>query len=442
MPCPFPSLFLLYNIQNILSSLKKFINKEIKSMKKLLSIILVFTLVFTLMSFGYAEAAASDRFTDVKSTHWAYFNINELVELGVINGYSDGTFKPSKEIRVDEFIKLTVTVLGYFPEASITGYWADPYIKKAKELKLIGPNEFSNYQRAIKREEMASIIVNAYTLNNTVSQGTLKTVIAKTLKDYSLINDNYKDAVLVAYQEGLIAGKENNNFDPRGYATRAEASTVIMRLLYDNLRKPATFSDIPSTYVSVNVFDEVEWWNYTVVQQKYYAPINDKGEPVKEVITLHDEIKKIEKQDYGYFDIMYNPYGQNLGVMFFPDIETTKLPTLEKLPHVDMVFDIHELDFKEGHYPYHLGIYRNSDHHADMTTYYSYLEDRYGDFFRVYAEIIFEDKASYFLDRFEKAVNNTKQGILQEEKYVLNGRNVYIVTNNGISVYVSDTISE
>lgn len=410
-------------------------------MNKLFSIILIFILVFTSISLGYVKASG-ERFTDVKSTHWAYTNINELVELGIINGYSDGTFKPNNEIKVDEFIKLTVTALGYFPDPSTTGYWADPYIKKAKELKLIGPNEFTNYQRAIKREEMASIIVNAYTLNNTVSQGTLKTVVMKSLNDYSLINDNYKDAVLVAYQEGLIAGKENNSFDPRGYATRAEASTVIMRLLYDDLRKPVDFSDIPYTYARTWEQTGENWWELTEVQYKYYAPINDKGDPVKEVITLHDKIKAIEHQDYGYFDISYNQYGQNLGVYFYPSVDILELPANEQVANTDMTFIIKELDFKEGRYPYHLGITRHSDHYSDMTTYYNYLEDRYGDFFKVYTEVLFEDKADYFLDRFEKTVNNTKQGILLEEKFVLNGRNVYIVTNNGISVYVSDKISD
>lgn len=34
------------------------------------------------------------KFKDVPETHWAYKAIEELAEMGIINGYEDGTFKP------------------------------------------------------------------------------------------------------------------------------------------------------------------------------------------------------------------------------------------------------------------------------------------------------------------------------------------------------------
>ena len=38
------------------------------------------------------------KFTDVPNNHWAYKAINELAELGIVNGYQDGTFKPDKAV--------------------------------------------------------------------------------------------------------------------------------------------------------------------------------------------------------------------------------------------------------------------------------------------------------------------------------------------------------
>ncbi len=402
-------------------------------MKKISIILLTIVLLFTSISFVFAEDKV---FPDISTSHWAYENVVQLVDLGIINGYGDGTFRPNETIQVDQFIKMTVTVLGYFPDKSITGYWADPYIEKAKELKLIAPDQFNNYLRAIKREEMAYIIVNAYAKDNILSQSNLKTVIQQSLNDYSLINDNYKDKVLTAYQVGLITGKGNSLFDPRGYTTRAEASTVIMRLLYPDLLQPFDFGSLTSTYVTVNEYDANLGW--IKVDYPFYAPINDKGQPVNEVITLHDQIKVIEKQDYGWFDITFNPYEQTLNTRFYPDIETTKLPTMEKAPHLDMALDIDTLDFQEDRKPYMLVIWRHPEHYSDMSTYYNYIEDRYGDFLQIYAEVLFEDEADYFLNLLKDMVNSLHTGYAINNDYVINNRNVKLSTYDGGTIFVSD----
>ncbi|MGD9677009.1 MAG: S-layer homology domain-containing protein [Vulcanibacillus sp.] len=406
-------------------------------MKRFSIVLLSIILLLTSVSYVFAEESTS-KFKDISVKHWAYDNVVQLVDLGVINGYGDGTFRPSATIQVDQFIKMTVTALGYFPSPSITGYWADPYIEKAKELNLIAPDQFNNYLRAIKREEMAYIIVNAYAKNNVLSQDNLKTVVQQSLNDYYSINDNYKDSVITAYQVGLITGKGNNLFDPRGYTTRAEASTVIMRLLYEDLLKPFDFGNLASTMVTVNEYDE-KLGSWIKVQYPFYAPINDKGQPVNEVITLHDQIKAIEKQDYGWFDITFNPYEQALDVLFYPDIETTKLPTMEKVPHLDMALSVNTLYFKDIRKPYMLVIWRNYEHYSDMSTYYSYIDDRYGDFLQIYANVLFENEASYFLNLLKNMLNieNIDYGI--DKYYVINNRDVHLgYDGNGGTIFVSD----
>lgn len=121
--------------------------------------------------------------------------------------------------------------------SEIDGHWASNYINKALELKLIADGEFKNYERAITREEMASVIVNAYRVHHAIDQDNLKTIVRDSIVDYFLFNDSYKDAVLNAYKIGLITGKVNG-FDPKGYSTRAEAATVVMRLLHAKLKNP------------------------------------------------------------------------------------------------------------------------------------------------------------------------------------------------------------
>ena len=44
------------------------------------------------------------RFTDVDKDHWAYKDISSLVSKRLLTGYSDGSFNPSGNITVREFM--------------------------------------------------------------------------------------------------------------------------------------------------------------------------------------------------------------------------------------------------------------------------------------------------------------------------------------------------
>ncbi len=72
-------------------------NKNIVFLSALLLVLLICSVSF------------AKEFTDVPSTHWASKYISHLSDRGVINGYDDETFRPSKQITRAEFIKLIVS---------------------------------------------------------------------------------------------------------------------------------------------------------------------------------------------------------------------------------------------------------------------------------------------------------------------------------------------
>ena len=75
-------------------------------MKKILCFILI--LMFTIIPVADAEG-----FIDVDSSYsWAVDAITELSNMGIINGYPDGTFKPENNIKNAETSKITVLVFG------------------------------------------------------------------------------------------------------------------------------------------------------------------------------------------------------------------------------------------------------------------------------------------------------------------------------------------
>lgn len=95
-------------------------------------------------------------FTDLPSTNWAYLNIQNAYKLKIIQGYPDSSFKPLNNISYAEVIAIMVNTLGY--KDKVVGTWPDNYIKKAKELGVIPGNANVDTKKIITRGEMALIV--------------------------------------------------------------------------------------------------------------------------------------------------------------------------------------------------------------------------------------------------------------------------------------------
>ena len=127
-------------------------------MKKVLSYVLVLCMI--LGSFGMAFAAAP---ADVAGEKYEDA-VNVLMELGVIDGYKDGTYRPANIVTRAEMATLIIKALGLNDYAvgksnfkDMNGHWADPYVAYASSLGFIAgysdgtfrPNETVSYDQAI-----------------------------------------------------------------------------------------------------------------------------------------------------------------------------------------------------------------------------------------------------------------------------------------------------
>lgn len=65
---------------------------------------------------------------DVSNTHWAYNEINELTERGVLNGSGDKLFKPDDKILKTEAYKIILSLMGYKQYAETSGGYPNGYI--------------------------------------------------------------------------------------------------------------------------------------------------------------------------------------------------------------------------------------------------------------------------------------------------------------------------
>jgi hypothetical protein len=53
----------------------------------------------SLISFGIGYAASSSNFNDVFENDWYYDGVTTLTNYGLLQGYSDGTFKPANDVN-------------------------------------------------------------------------------------------------------------------------------------------------------------------------------------------------------------------------------------------------------------------------------------------------------------------------------------------------------
>lgn len=256
-------------------------------MKK--KILATFLSAVTLVSCSSALAA---NYSDVNQSAWYSSYVNKISELNAFSGYEDGTFRPDNQITQEEFIKTVVCLIcGELNESNAPtvkntwnskwSSWAVPYLDKAFELGLITEQDtkFKLVGIPCTRGEMAKVITRAVEYLKEEPVADTSTYIAK-LNDYDRMKEEYKPYVLQAYAKGILSGYDDGTFRDDGLLTRAEASSVLVRLidkserinadetLYDYFGRKVTWTeplrtDVPEQYqVSISDHDVISQANY------------------------------------------------------------------------------------------------------------------------------------------------------------------------------------
>lgn len=92
---------------------------------------------FIIEALGITPAKnAGTIFPDVPYTHWAAPYVDYCQSLGIITGYGDGTFRPDQTVTYNEAIKMVVCALGY-NETALTGTYPASYVNMAMALGLL-----------------------------------------------------------------------------------------------------------------------------------------------------------------------------------------------------------------------------------------------------------------------------------------------------------------
>lgn len=172
-------------------------------------------------------------FNDIEN-HWAKNEIELLAGKGIITGMGDGIFKPEDKITRAQFATLIVNLLninteeytGRFLDVKENDWFALFVEAAAKEGIVLGAEGLFNPNKEITREEMALVIVRAME-----HKGIVVKSVSLSFTDKDNISSWALDSVGKAFEKGIIKGMTETKFEPKLYATRAQAAVMIYRLM-------------------------------------------------------------------------------------------------------------------------------------------------------------------------------------------------------------------
>jgi len=173
-----------------------------------------------------------DWFTDTR-THWARQTIDKLASLGVITGYVDGSFNPNNSITRAEFAAVLARLFIFAPAQTspapftdMQGHWAQGAVTELANHGIITGHSDGSFRpnATITREEMVVMLMRL------VNTAALPQTGHADFEDMANTGKYAQEEIDAAAKAGLIQGY-NDKLQPKGKATRAEAVTMLWKLL-------------------------------------------------------------------------------------------------------------------------------------------------------------------------------------------------------------------
>ncbi len=172
-------------------------------------------------------------FTDTNG-HWAKEYIDEMYLAKIVTGVTDTTYEPESQVTRAEFATLISRAVGLNASNSDSGHWATNYVNAIKEAGLVDASipmaTDADLDSPISREEMASMVTKGAAYKNVEPSVSAENAFIDADQISAWAVQDVKNAVALGIINGINtdAGTE---FQPKNNATRAEAATMLSRML-------------------------------------------------------------------------------------------------------------------------------------------------------------------------------------------------------------------
>jgi len=208
--------------------------------KRILSLALVFALAFSLSAPAFAAS-----YKDI-SNHWAKTYLETLSDKGVLNGFTDGTMRPDKNISACEALIIlsrlyTVSaaqkaMIAEDYEAEIKSVvpasysWAYENLEICRAAGVISKDELKalDLSSELKKENLAVFLIRAMRYT---AQAEKLTANDLTFTDASKVSASCIGSVAELAKLGILSGDEKKNVTPQSSVTRAVVAAMVVRAL-------------------------------------------------------------------------------------------------------------------------------------------------------------------------------------------------------------------
>ena len=180
----------------------------------------------------------SDQFTDVNPGDWFYENVMGATQKGYVNGLGNGLFGPYQSTTRAQFASMIANVMGYVDDPDAESrftdvpddHWGKGAITFCYDNNIISGYDDGTFQpdKAVTREEAASIMKNAFKLTGTTTD---------KFTDDGKISNWAKDAVYACKATNIMKGDVSGSFRPNDTIIRAEAASILMNADSEGLIK-------------------------------------------------------------------------------------------------------------------------------------------------------------------------------------------------------------
>ncbi|WP_405175391.1 S-layer homology domain-containing protein [Paenibacillus sp. FSL H8-0261] len=199
-----------------------------------------FAIIYSLTNSAYAVIENSKTFADIQK-HWAKKEIEQAASKLIVQGISESSFQPNKQITRAEFTAMLVRALGlheFDQSASFSdiksGQWYYETVSIAEGYGLVTTSNSSQYipNEKLSREEAMVLLAKAMKLAGLETTITDReaTQQLSAFKDHHLLNLSARAAAALNIKYGIIKGNQGQ-LTPDNVITRAEMTVILQRFL-------------------------------------------------------------------------------------------------------------------------------------------------------------------------------------------------------------------
>ena len=222
-----------------------------KTICKTLAILLAAAIMLGVAPFApmiAPPAAAVVAFTDIGG-HWAQADIRRLNELGALEDFAPGKFRPNDPITRAEFFSLVVRTLKATVRGDISRFtdvskddWFYNNVAIAVNMGIANGYDDNTMRpnNSLIRQDAATLVARA------LGMSSKNELVISRFSDYSAVSQYAKTFVSAFVEKSLLSGYPNGTLQPLKTITRAEAVKLISNI-FPNVHMPE------STLVNVSL---------------------------------------------------------------------------------------------------------------------------------------------------------------------------------------------